>query len=300
MKKKRHARKHLFIPDLQVKPGVPLDHLYWLGQYARDQKPDVIVQIGDWADMESLSSYDVGKRSYEGRRYKADIEAVRTSLGVFQDGLGSYSPERQVITLGNHEDRIDRAIDDDPKLDGTISTQDLGFATFGWEVVPFLRPITIDGIAYAHYFVSGKMGRPCTSARAMLSKHHGSCIAGHQQGRDIAYGNGPAGNPITAIMAGSFYQHDESYMPWVVNRHWRGVYILHEVKDGSFDEMPVSIGYLRNTYGGTGYSRKFKSFTYGVGDRSDRSTRRDRTTKVGRTASISKTKKAKRRASGRS
>ena len=60
--------KHLVIPDVQAKPGVPLEHLDWLGQYIVAKKPDVVVCLGDFADMESLSSYDVGKRSYEGRR----------------------------------------------------------------------------------------------------------------------------------------------------------------------------------------------------------------------------------------
>jgi len=226
-----------------------LDHLYWCGKYIADQEPDVVVQIGDFADMESLSSYDVGKRSFEGRRYKADIQAAQAGLALLQEGMGRFKPSRLVLTLGNHEDRIVRAVNEDPKLEGTIGLEDLGYDKFGWLVVPYLRPIEIDGVSYAHYFVSGKRGLPCSSARAMLSKHHGSCVAGHQQGRDIAYGNDPSGNPITAIMAGSFYLHDEAYMPWVVNRHWRGVYVLHEVRNGSFDEMPVSIDYLARKYG---------------------------------------------------
>lgn len=241
-------KKHLVIPDCQVKPGVPIDHLYWCGKYAAEKKPDVIVQIGDFADMASLSSYDDGKKSFEGRRYKKDIEAVHKALALFNKGLGSFRPKRKVLTLGNHEDRITRAIEGDPKLEGTISLADLRYKEFGWQVVPYLKPIRIHGISYAHYFTSGSRGLPCSSAKAMLSKHHGSCVAGHQQGRDIAYGHGPSGSAITCIMAGSFYLHDEEYMPWVVNRHWRGIYMLHEVINGSFDEMAVSINFLKRKF----------------------------------------------------
>ena len=68
--------KHLVIPDTQVKPDQSIEHLRWAGQYAVDKKPDVIVMIGDhWFDLPSLSSYDVGTRSFEGRRYTNDIEA---------------------------------------------------------------------------------------------------------------------------------------------------------------------------------------------------------------------------------
>ena len=58
--------KHLIIPDTQVKPGHPIDHLRWAGQYAVDKKPDGIIHIGDHFDMPSLSSWDVGKKSFAG------------------------------------------------------------------------------------------------------------------------------------------------------------------------------------------------------------------------------------------
>lgn len=53
--------KHFILPDVQCKPGVPLDHLTWASNYCIQKKPDVIVCLGDFADMESLSSYDIGK-----------------------------------------------------------------------------------------------------------------------------------------------------------------------------------------------------------------------------------------------
>ena len=54
---------------------------------------------------------------------------------------------------------------------------------------------------------------------------------------------------MTAIIAGSCYEHDEGYMGPQGNEHWRGFYMLHEVKDGAFDEMAVSLNYLRERYG---------------------------------------------------
>jgi hypothetical protein len=109
--------------------------------------------------------------------------------------------------------------------------------------------MTIDGVAYCHYFPTGTMGRPCTSARALMNKYHMSCIAGHQQGRDIAYGKRADGTPMTTLIAGSFYQHEEEYLSPISNAHWRGIYVFHEVKDGAFDEMAVSMNYLKRKYG---------------------------------------------------
>jgi len=252
--------KHLVIPDVQFKKGVPKEHLSWAGQYIVDKKPDVIVQIGDFADMESLSSYDVGKKSFEGRRYKLDIEAAHEGMELLlspireynaqqrKNGKKQYKP-RKIITLGNHEDRISRVIESDPKWDGVLSLKDLGYEKYGWEVVPYLEPIIIDGIAYCHYFTSGVMGRPVTSAAALVNKKHQSCVMGHVQGRQIAYGTRADGKQLTGLFVGCFYQHDEEYLKWQGNKHWRGLWMLHEVEDGSFDEMPVSLDYLKRKYG---------------------------------------------------
>lgn len=63
------------IPDTQVRPGVDLSYLSHIGAYIAEKEPDAIVHLGDHWDMPSLSSYDFGKKQYEGRRYIADIEA---------------------------------------------------------------------------------------------------------------------------------------------------------------------------------------------------------------------------------
>ena len=252
--------KHLVIPDCQVKPGQSVEYLSWIGQYAAEKKPDVIVCIGDFADMPSLSSYDIGKKSFEGRTYTADVKAARKGMRALMKPIhdeqeklkNNHKPRwnpRLVLTLGNHEERIERAIEYDRKLDGLIGTKDLAYETFGWEVHPFLEVVVIDGIAYSHYFTSGVMGRPVISAQMLITKKHMSCFAGHQQGRQIAYGRRADGKEMTAIIAGSCYEHNEGYMGPQGNEHWRGFYMLHEVNDGSFDEMAVSLDYLRRTYG---------------------------------------------------
>ena len=252
--------KHIVIPDCQIRPGDDTKFLRRIGQYIVDQKPDTVVQIGDFADMPSLSSYDVGKKSFEGRRYRADIEAANTAMEELLSPLVEFNSKarknkerqykpRMVLTLGNHEDRISRAVNNDPKLDGTIGLQDLKYSDYGWDVVPFLQPVILDDVAYCHYFVTGVAGRPSVSAAAQLSKQHMSCIAGHQQGLQIATGHNAAGYRLTSIIAGSCYEHDEDYLGAQGNRHWRGILVLHEVASGQFDLMPVSLSYLEKRYG---------------------------------------------------
>ena len=252
--------KHLVIPDTQIRIQDDLEYLDHIGKYIVHKQPDVIVQIGDFADMPSLSSYDVGKRSFEGRRYKTDIEAAHKGMNVLLNPLQEYNERqrkngkrqyrpRMVLTLGNHEDRISRAINSDPKLDGTLDLSDLGYEASGWEVFPFLEVVVIDGIAYSHYFVTGVAGRAASTAVAQLNKKHMSCIAGHQQGRQSASAYRADGKRITSIIAGSCYEHNEDYLGPQGNVHWRGVVMLHDVCDGEFDECYVPLNYLRKKYG---------------------------------------------------
>ena len=251
--------RHFIIPDCQVRPGDDLRYLYKIGQYVADKQPDVIVCLGDFADMPSLSSYDVGKRQYEGRRYRNDVDAAIDAMGELMapiyDLMQSqrrnkkkvYYP-RMIMTLGNHENRINRAVDSDPKLEGLIGVNDLGYSEFGWEVHPFLSVVVIDGIAYSHYFPTGVAGRPATTANAQLSKKHMSCVAGHQQGLQIATAHRADGKRLTSIIAGSCYEHDEDYLGPQGNKPWRGCLMFHEVDDGQFDLMPISLDYLNKRY----------------------------------------------------
>lgn len=252
--------KILVIPDAQVKEGVPTEHLTWAGKAICEYRPDVIVNIGDFADMPSLSTHDQkGSKYFEGLRYQKDVDVAKQAMKQMLAPLRElqlkqrknkekvYKP-RMVMLLGNHENRIDRAINNNPMLEGLISTKDLEYEK-DWEVHEFLHPVFINGVGFNHYWPVGAMGRPAGTANAIISKLHMSCVAGHQQGKQVAYGKRADGKPICAIIAGSYYLHDEGYMDQLSNKHWRGLVVLHEVNDGHFDEMFLSIEYLGKKYG---------------------------------------------------
>lgn len=251
--------KHLVIPDTQIRPGDNFGFLTAIGNYIVAKQPDRIIHLGDHADMPSLSSYDQGKKSFEGRRYVNDVEAATDAMAVLfeplerynfqqrKNGKKQYKPSKDFL-LGNHENRINRAVESDPKLDGVLSVRDLQYESFGWTVHPFLEVAVVDGVAYSHYFTSGILGRPATSARAQLVKKHMSCVAGHQQGLQIATDGRADGKMLTSIIAGSCYEHDEDYLGPQGNKHWRGILMLNDVNDGEFDLMPVSLKFLKNKY----------------------------------------------------
>lgn len=248
----------MVIPDTQCKPGVPIDHLGWAGQYATEKKPDTIIHLGDWYDLPSLSSYDEVDHpgEYHAQNYQADLDAGDASVLLFQRGLRSlrgYAP-RLVYLVGNHEHRYQRLVDAQPKLRGAIRAPWAYAKSLGWEVIPFLQPIVIDGIAYAHYFCRGPSGtvtnskRGSPSAKAMVGREMMSCTAGHKQGLDVYIY--PTGHGMMrGIIAGSFYQHEEGYLSPQGTNYWRGILMKHEVYKGSYNLMEVSLDYLKRRYG---------------------------------------------------
>jgi hypothetical protein len=249
----------LVIPDTQCKPDIPMEHLTWAGKAIVDYKPDIVVHLGDHWDFPSLSSHDrAGSKYFEGKRYLADVESGNIGMDLLLAPLKEaqktqketkhkvYKP-RLVLLRGNHESRLTRAVQNNPMLEGLMTFDHLN--TKDWEVHEFLRPVFINGVGFCHYFPIGAMGRPAATPAAIVSKLHMSCIAGHQQGRSVAYGKRADGQSICAIIAGSFYQHDEDYMDQLSNKHWRGLVVLNEVEDGHFDEMFLSMEYLKGKYG---------------------------------------------------
>jgi hypothetical protein len=206
----------------------------------------VIVHLGDFSDVSSINPH--GKRlELEGQRYRADVDANHSALEALTGSyrkLKNYHP-RQVLTLGNHEDRIDRLVKDEPWLRGTIAIKDLGYERFGWDVRPFLEPIVIDGFHYAHYFISGPMGKPVSSAKALLTRVRGSAVMGHVQGFDMAVHQytGHIG-----MFAGVCNTHKEAYLTPQGNNYRRHIVFLHEVANGIADPMLVSLKFLEAHY----------------------------------------------------
>ncbi|PHR99243.1 MAG: hypothetical protein COA78_25200 [Blastopirellula sp.] len=256
-------RKHIMIPDCQVTPDTPTDHLRWIGEYIVDEKPDVVVQIGDFADMESLSSFDVGKKCFEGRRYVTDIACSNAAMDVLMKPLNdhnakkrrqkekTYNPELH-LTLGNHEYRIERVIQSDARLDGTLQMSDLKYKEAGWTVHDFLQPVNIDGIVYSHYFANPMSGKPYggQSIDTRLKNIGFTFTMGHQQVKMSGERNLTNGQRIRGLVCGSCYLHDEDYIGPQGNAYWRGIFVKHEVIDGQYDLMEVSLDFLCRRYEG--------------------------------------------------
>ena len=241
----------LVIADTQAKSEESLEYLLWVGKYIADKKPDIILHIGDHFDLPSLSSYDKGTSKIEGKRLYKDIEAGVEGFKLLNLELEKhkdYHP-RKVFCLGNHEERLDRYVNEHPELQGTLGTDKLPFAKYGWEVHPFLKPVEIEGIFFVHYLANPMSGKPYGGSAMNILKTVGrSFVVGHKQCLDIAIRPTIDGKQQLGIVNGACYDHFESYKGFTGNNHFRGLTVLHECSDGFAVPMFVSLDYMKEKY----------------------------------------------------
>lgn len=259
-------KRHIVIPDPQVRPGTPTDHFLWLARFIADHKlPDHLHYLGDWWDMPSLSSWSKrGSKDSEGRRIKEDRDSGYAAMELFHAELMrlGVSIDSQWFTMGNHEQRHSRYLDEHPDLIGEIIEDPhvfYGLDDFGIKSAPMGAPMHKDGVTYCHFFdinangdtTGRRAGQP--NARMQVQRVRGSTVAGHKQGYDVAHRTHPYDKPwqqeTFAVIAGSFYQHQEEYRGPTDGYEKRGVVVINGLNGwGKGDPQFVSMDYLKENY----------------------------------------------------
>lgn len=262
MSKAKEGLEILVIGDAHATPQANNDRFEWLGNFIVEKQPDVIVNIGDMASMDSLSAYDKGSVFAEGRRYTDDIEvtidaqkrmakpiAEYNAYRTKKKHLKKYAP-KMVLTLGNHENRINRAANELPSMYEHIKVADLHYEKYGWKVMPFLSPYIVEDIAFSHYATSGVMGRPISGDNAaanLVKKGFHSTVVGHSHMRGYFETTNIAGKRIFGLVAGCYYEHEDHYTT-EGHRNWRGLVMLHEAQEGYCEPAWYSMNYIKEKY----------------------------------------------------
>ena len=252
------GRVHIVINDRHAAPGEVVEHNDWIGRLIADVKPDVVIDNGDGADMPSLSSYDKGTRSFQGRNYRHDVEAANEANDRIWSKIRKKKKKlpRRVTTIGNHEHRITRALELSPELDGAIGLKDLNLDYFYNDIVDYNGKtpgiIEIDGVYYAHYFISGVKGMPISGehpAHALITKQNASCTAGHLHTLDFARRTGVDGGTRLGLLSGCSSYFNPAYAGVASNLWWRGVVIKRNVENGNYEPEFVTLDRLGKIYG---------------------------------------------------
>jgi hypothetical protein len=252
-------RSHLVLPDSHTYPKDNLRRYAALGNYIVEHQPEVIVNLGDFADMPSLSSYDKGKKEFVFQNVQDDIESLHAAEEVLYAPMHTYNRYQAKIKkkqyepiiikiLGNHEARLSKLLEYEPRWASKTVNMD-AFNTrqsINETVVPYMDWIEIDGVYYSHLWVSGVLGKAVPNAKAILTKKGVSATMGHTHILDSAQMTKPNGTRIRGLIAGCFQDPDHAgFGGTQVDKIYDNLIVhKHDVCEGDYDMSEVSIGRL--------------------------------------------------------
>lgn len=247
----------LVVPDQHAHPDHDNSRADLLSRLTIDLNPDVVINMGDAADMHSISSYDKGSRSFVGRTYKKDIDAHLEFQSRWWDPVKARKRKlpHRVFLEGNHEHRIERVLDMHHELEGSIGFKDLDLDRYYDEIIRYngSNPgiYNIGGVNFAHYFVAGISGRPTSGdspARLMINKFGDTSIQAHNHLFDHATRKNVFGRRFHAMTVGCYQDYINEWAGQSGNYWTAGVLVLRGVENGDFGHQWIPLEHLKKEY----------------------------------------------------
>jgi len=243
-------------------PSVPNDRFDWLSEFIYDVRPDYVVDLGDGADLKSLNSYDTRyPKAIVAQNYESDIQCYNDAQERLRRKFRVMKKKRPAFfgLEGNHENRIKKAIANDPRLEG--SKYGISFSHLQTDVwfdeyheynnsAPAIADY--DGISYAHYIASGNYGTAMSGlhhAYGIIQKRHNSTTVGHSHKRSMFFKDDAHPHPTIGLVAGCFKGAKEGWAGQANLEWWKGVIVKRNIRDGYYEPEFVSLERLRDVYG---------------------------------------------------
>lgn len=243
-------------------PDASNERFDWLGSFLYDLKPDMVIDLGDGADMRSLNTFDTRyPQAVVNQSYEKDINIYNDAMERMRWKFRQSKKKRPFYVgfEGNHENRIKKAIAHDPRLEGSKYGISFGhLQTSHWfdEYHEYANSgpalADYDGVIYGHYVSSGNFGS------AMATKHHGyslveklasSATVGHTHKFSYFYKGDARPSPLHGLVVGCFKGKEEGWAGQS-NGEWRkGVAVKRELENGNYDLEWVSMSRLKKEYG---------------------------------------------------
>jgi len=243
-------------------PSVGNERFDWVGRFIYDIRPDYVVDLGDGADMRSLNSYDTRyPQKIVSQSYAEDIETYNDSQERLRWKFRNQKRKRPfwIGFEGNHEHRIKKAIQTDPRLEGEkygISFSHL--QTNHWfddyheyeNSAPTIADY--DDISYAHYFSSGNYGSAISGvhhAYAILQHRNYSSTCGHSHKRSMYFKDSAHPKGIAGAVVGCLKGAAEGWAGQANREWWGGLLVKREIEGGMYEPQWISLKTLEREYG---------------------------------------------------
>jgi predicted phosphodiesterase len=252
-------KKIVVIGDCHVTSDQNLRRFDWLNKYLLENTPDVLIIIGDFLTLNSLSAWDRDKRLLmEGRRLEREFDFGNAALDRLEKNLsihvrtGYSNYPRLIFIEGNHEERLGRYIESHPELEGkSFSVRHrLALDDRGWEWIPYRSYVEINGIFFTHIpfgksrEISGK--DICSKAELVTI---GSTVFGHTHELHTSCVHKHGMKHLQQILnVGCYFEQDEEYVEGKMTNYWKGIVELTNYDYGRFDIKTISMGHLQRGY----------------------------------------------------
>lgn len=193
-------------------------------------KPDVLVILGDFCDMYSVSSHDKDPR----RKMTLGEELAYCRALLKQVKKAAPQSCRRVFLAGNHEWRLERYINKNaPELVDLISDEGLlGLKTDNWEYVPYKKSLKLGEIRVVH-----DIGKSGPTAHMDAVKVYGkNVVMGHTHAAGIHYSGTLGGDQhvgMTCGWLGSYEDADYMHIDKAMRSWMHGVGIGYQLDDGT-------------------------------------------------------------------
>ncbi|WP_011579595.1 MULTISPECIES: metallophosphoesterase [Chelativorans] len=196
MTRELQARRVICIGDMHRKPGQPIEIMRFIGRYVAETRPDNVIQIGDFLDMESCEFH-----SAPGSAAQMQRPCVLDEIDHGDESLSEYHKEVGVgeiphhVTLGNHEFRANRLEELAPNLTGTVTIQiDQLFSRYRWAITPYKHWMFLEGVGFTHVPLS-IMGKP-------VGGRYPENTIGNQSTHSVVFGHTHRYNHVTVPKIG--------------------------------------------------------------------------------------------------
>jgi len=242
-------KRILAIGDAHDSPHIPdKSRFYALGRYVKENEIDKVIQIGDFASLDSLSKHDANDtlKGREKPSFDDDMLSFSDALSAFHDGLGGKKVDKHVV-LGNHEDRIWSFTNRNPEVVHILDNilyQNLNM--YGWTYSPFGELHFEGDVAFTHVPLN-TMGKPyggmhCENQIARDSLH--DIVFGHTHKRLDKTFPKLGAKSVTVVNLGCALPegHIENYAKHSLTGWSYGAYDIN-IKDGRIFErtwLPMS------------------------------------------------------------
>jgi hypothetical protein len=232
-----------------------------LGNFLYDLKPDMVLDLGDGADMRSLNSYDERyPKALASQSYEKDIESYNLSQELLRHPFRHHRKKRPfwVGFEGNHENRIKKYLAVNPRNEGEkygVSFSHLQTDHYFDEYHEYENSgpaiALYDKVAYAHYFTSGNSSTATSGihhAYSMVNNLGCSATCGHSHKRDMYFKDGGLPHGNIGLVVGCYKGGEEHWAGQANRQWWHGVVVKRELENGLYEPEFVSLKQIMREY----------------------------------------------------